>query len=184
MNYPELITVGGVDYEINTDYRYALACFSCINDPELNDIERAYGVIGLLYKEEPRDLQAAIKMAIKYLQREKESKDPDRKPDMDFEYDETYIKSSFMSDYKIDLDETDMHWWKFCDLLQGLTDDCILNRVRDVRNYDLSTIKDPASRMKILKAQKELALPDNLNQEERDLLDDFYSQLKQEGDET
>jgi hypothetical protein len=37
--------------------------------------------------------------------------------------------------------------------------------------------------MKILKAQQELALPDNLTQEEQDLLDDFYAQLKQE-DET
>ena len=181
--YPELITINDVDYEINSGYRYALACFSCINDPDLNEYARALGVIGILYKEEPEDLHEALRMAIKYLQCGKEKTDSDQKPDMDFQYDESYIKSSFMSDYRIDLDDTDMHWWKFSNLLHGLTDDCILNRVRDVRNYDLSTVKDPVARMKILKAQQELALPDNLTQEEQDLLDDFYSQLKQEDDE-
>lgn len=181
--YPELITIDGINYEINTGYEYGLACFRCINDPYISSTERALGVIGILYKEKPENLEEAMEMAIQYLQCGKENRDPGHKPDMDFQYDESYVKSSFMSDYKIDLDETDMHWWKFCNLLQGLTDDCILNRVRDIRNYDLTTIKDPVARMKILKAQKELALPDNLTQEEQDLLDDFYSQLKQEEDE-
>jgi hypothetical protein len=79
-------------------------------------------------------------MAVKYLRCGKDEKGSSRNPDMDFEYDESFVKSSFMSDYKIDLDDAEMHWWKFCNLLQGLTDSCILNRVRDIRNYDLSTI--------------------------------------------
>ena len=176
-DYPELITVSGIDYEINTDYRYAIACFKYIADGSISELERAYGVIGNLYKEEPKDLVEALRMAIKYLRCGKNEPQEYRQPDMDFEADENYIKSSFMTDYKIDLDNADMHWWKFCNLLQGLTDDTILNRVRDIRNYDLSTVKDPKSRDKIIKAKLNFALPNNYTEDEQDLLDDFYSQL-------
>ncbi len=177
MSYPEAIEVNGVEYDINTDYTYALACFACINDADLGDIERAYGVIGILYKEPPEDTQEALRLAIKYLQCGKEHAPSNKKADMDYTFDENYIKSSFMSDYKIDLDDTSMHWWKFNNLLQGLTDDCILNRVRDLRNYDVSTIKDTKSLQKIIDAQRDVALPDRVAQEQQDIIDDFFSQL-------
>jgi hypothetical protein len=175
--YPELITINDENYEINTDYRYALACFACISDPDLSNVERGYGVIGLLYKQEPTDMAEALRMAIKYLRCGKEEPQDDESADMDFEADENYIKSSFMSDYKIDLDEVDMHWWKFCNLLQGLTDDAILNRIRDIRNYDIATIKDPKAKSKMLKAKREVALKKELPAEDQDILDDFYAQL-------
>jgi hypothetical protein len=176
-DYPELITIDGVDYEINTDYKYALACFQCINDKEISDTERAYGIIGILYKEEPTDLKEALRMAIKYLRCGKDTPQDDTPPDMSFEVDENYIKTSFMSDYRIDLDEAKMHWWKFCNLLQGLTDDCILNRIRDIRNYDISSVKDVKAREKVIRAKRSVALPDNLTDEDESILDDFYSQL-------
>jgi hypothetical protein len=176
--YPELITVGGIDYEINTDYRYALACFQCIYDPDLSDVERAFGVINILYKQEPEDAQEALRLAIKYLRCGKDDEQAPHEPDMDFEIDQNYIKASFMSDYKIDLDEMDMHWWKFCVLLQGLTDDCILNRIRDIRNYDLSTVHDAKARSKIIRAKQEYKLPERRTEEENDVLDGFYAQLE------
>lgn len=176
-NYPELITIDNIDYEINTDFRYALACFQCIGDTEISDTERGYGVIGILYKQDPTNLKEALRMAIKYLKCGKDTPQEDSQPDMNFEVDESYIKSSFMSDYHIDLDGAEMHWWKFCNLLQGLTDNCILNRIRDIRNYDISTVKDAKSREKILKAKRDVALPNNVSQEEESILDDFYSQL-------
>ncbi len=181
MMYPEAIEINGVEYGINTGYEYAIACFKCISDPDISEAERAYGVIGLLYKEMPpdEDMQEALRLAIKYLQQGKEPKQDYHKPDMDFEADEMYIKASFLSDYRLDLDETPMHWWRFCTLLQGLTDDCILNRVRDIRNYDLSTVRDPKARGKIIKAQQDVALPVRLTAEERDIIDDFFAQLKE-----
>ncbi len=179
MSYPEAIEVGGIEYDINSDYSYALACFRCINDPEISDLERSMGVIGILYKDCPEDEAEALRLAIKFLQRGKDAKDrPDKTPDMDFEQDDNYIRSSFMSDYKIDLDEAQMHWWKFYDLVQGLTDNCILNRVRDLRNYDLSTVSDPKTKAKIIQAQREVALEEQLAPEEQQQIDDFYAQLK------
>lgn len=181
MTYPEAIEVNGHEYPINTGYEYALACFACVNDPDLSEVERAYGVLGILYKELPanEDLQEALRLAIKYLQCGDESRTAHHKADMDFQADEKHIKASFLSDYRIDLDdEVDMHWWKFCTLLQGLSDNCVLNRVRDIRNYDISTVKDPKSRQKLIQAQRDLALPERISQEEQSIIDDFFAQLE------
>jgi hypothetical protein len=61
--------------------------------------------------------------------------------------------------------------------LQGLTDDCILNRVRDIRNYDISSVKDVKSREKVIRTKRDVALPNHMSDEEESILDDFYSQL-------
>ncbi len=176
-DYPQFITIDGIDYELNTDFRYALACFSCINDIELSDYERAYGVIGILFKEIPENEIEALSMAVKFLRCGKEEQNSYRKPDMDFGFDMHYIRSSYRSDYSIDLNNVSMHWFEFCELLQGLTDNSILNRVRDIRNYDLSTIKDPKVRQKIIQAKQEVALPKRLTKKEQDIIEDFYDQL-------
>jgi hypothetical protein len=182
MIYPEALEVNGVEYEINTGFEDALACLRCINDSEISSVERALGVVEILYKETPDDLQEAVRMAVKYLQLGKDPEETQaggRKQDMDFGHDIHYIRASFRSDYGIDLArERDMHWWEFSELLQGLTDNCVLNRVRDLRNYDLSTVKDPKARSRIAKAQREVALPAGLSKEEQDTLDAFYAQLK------
>lgn len=81
------------------------------------------------------------------------------KIDMDFEYDMPYIVASFMSDYGIDLEKTDMHFWKFCELIGGLTEQSILSKIRDLRNTDLSEYKDPKIRAKLQKAMKNVELP-------------------------
>ena len=180
MTYPEALLVGDQEYEINTGYEDALACISCINDPELGDTERAYGVIEILYKDPPEDTAEALRMAVKYLRLGKDAQEPQssRPADMDYEYDMNYIRSSFRSDYRIDLSRSpELHWWEFVELLQGLTDTCILNRIRDLRTYDLTTVKDPKTLSRIIQAQREVALPKKTDQEDQDTLDAFFAQL-------
>ena len=182
MTYPKAIEINGLEYAIHTEYETALACFKCINDPDITEIERAMGVLGLLYMEQPTDEAAALRLAVKFLSLGKEpdgDAEDDRHPDMDYEQDMHYIRASFRSVYGIDLKQTpEMHWWEFSELLSGLTDDCVLNRIRDIRNLDLSSIKDPQARSRFAAAQYRLALPDRLSDDEQKVIDDFYAQLK------
>ena len=81
-----------------------------------------------------------------------------------------YIEASFMSDYHIDLSSVEMHWWKFFNLMNGLSNSelgncCVLNRIRNLRNYDVRDIKDKKERDKIIQAQKEVALKRNKKEE-------------------
>lgn len=106
---------------------------------------------------------------------ESQEQHKERKKDMDFEQDFKYLVASFMSDYHINLVESDMHWYQFINLIQGFTENSVMNRVRDLRNYDLSEVKDQKQRNKIIKAQQSVALKSELTQEEQEAIDEFES---------
>ena len=78
-----------------------------------------------------------------------------------------------MSDYKINLNDEEMHWYQFIDLIQGLTEDSVMSKVRELRNYDLSEVKDQKTRNKIIKLQQNVALKEELTPEEQEALDEF-----------
>lgn len=181
MTYPEFANINGTRYKLNTDFRVGLRCFEVINDPSICDEERALAVIYLLYGFIPEDnLEAFLEKASKFLQcGETGEQQAAKKADMDFSYDQKYISASFMSDYRIDLSKEKMHFWRYIELIQGLTEHCALSRVRELRNYDLSEIKDAKTRSKIAKAQAELALPVRHTREELDAIDEFERLFKE-----
>lgn len=162
--YPKYAEINGKKYKIDTDFRVALKCFEIIEDKTISDEERARAVIYLLFGFIPKDslLEEFLNKASLYLQCGKTLKEQmQEKPDMDFEQDRGLINASFMLDYKIDLSKVKLHFWQFIELLQGLSDNCCLNRVRDIRNYDLSEEKDAKLRKKIIKAKKQVELRKN-----------------------
>lgn len=123
-------------------------------------------------------------MAIKFLRCEIEIEsnyNENEKVSMDYQQDWKYIRTSFFSEYNIDLDTTKMHWWRFYDLLCGLSEKCILNRVQYIRDFDLSQIKDSKEREKWIKQKEVLALKHKENEktaEEKRLDELFLKQLK------
>ena len=167
MNNPEYVKVGDKKYKINTDFRVAIQCDAISKNNNIGDYERALSIIYLLFGDEGlKDFDnhnQLLELAKKYLNCGKEYKPSKEKPDMDFEQDIEYIEASFMSDYQIDLTNTNMHWWKFMKLLNGLSNSelgncCILNRIRNIRNLDTSNIKDAKELSKIMDAKEQVAL--------------------------
>ena len=192
MNNPEYVEVNGHIYKINTDFRYAIRCNEIAQDESIGDLERALAIIYTLFGEEginsPDDYETLLKMAQKYLSCGKEIDEKSKEePDMDFIEDYSYIKTSFRSDYGMNLDKEQIHWWEFMDLMNGLSNSelgncCILNRIRNLRNFDISQIKDFNERNKIQKAKEQVALKKrekkvNLTEEQQQSVDDFYKAL-------
>ena len=167
-NYPEYVVIKNKKYKINTDFRVAIECNRIAEDETIGDYERVLAIIYTLYGEEglntQEDYEELLNLARKYLCCGKEIEiDNTQKVDMDFIEDMDYIEASFMSDYHIDLSDKKMHWWKFYNLINGLSnselgDCCVLNRVRNLRNYDTKEIKDSKERQKIEKAKKQVEL--------------------------
>lgn len=170
-NYPEYVEVKGKRYKINTDFRVAIECNRIAMDEKIGDLERALGIIYTLYGDDGindnENYETLLKLAKKYLSCGKEIDNiGNEEPDMDFIEDMDYIEASFMSDYNIDLSNTEMHWWKFYKLINGLSNSemgncCILNRIRNLRNFDLKDISDKKEREKIQKAKDQVALKKN-----------------------
>jgi len=176
-------------YKINTSYKVALECDKVARDTSIDDVERAMSIIYLLYGEKGLnanlDWNKLLELGQKYLSMGKEVNNKENKRDMDYEQDFDYIKASFMSDYNIDLEEKDMHWWTFYNLLCGLSNSelgncCVLNRVRNLRNFDLSQIKDAKTKQKIREAQKQVQLKKEekkLTKEQESKMNDFYKSI-------
>ena len=189
MNNPEYIKVGNKKYKINTDFRTAIECNIIATDNTIGDYERALAIIYKLFGDEglndKQNYEQLLKLAQKYLSCGKDLENTNEKPDMDYVQDYDYIKTSFRSDYGINLDKENMHWWEFFNLLNGLSNNemgncCILNRIRNLRNFNTSEIKDIRERNKIEKAKREVALKQKeiiLNEKQQKSVDEFYKSL-------
>lgn len=170
--YPEYVEIENKRYKINTDFRVAIECNRVAEDTSIGDFERALAIVYLLFGDEglkaKEHYNELLRLAQKYLSCGKEvNKKNNDKPDMDYIEDYGYIWASFMSDYNgMDIDNIDMHWWKFYDLLNGLSNSelgnsCILNRIRNLRSMNLNDIKDSKERNKIKELQEQFALKKN-----------------------
>ena len=190
MNNPEYVKVGERKYKINTDFRVAIECNNIANDENIGDFERVLAIIYKLFGTEgldnSQDWEKLLELGIKYLCLGRELSNEEAEPDMDFNQDMNYIEASFMSDYRIDLTTTKMHWWKFYNLIEGLSNSelgncCVLNRIRNLRAYDVSQIKDRKERARIIKAKKRVALKheeEDISSEEKENQDEFFTALK------
>ena len=154
-------------YEANTDFRVAIRCNEIAMDDTIGDYERALGIICTMFGpdalDNPNHYEKLLKWVQNYLSCGQEIEDTKEQPDMDYTEDMDYIEASFMSDYQIDLESTEMDWQKFNKLINGLSNSemgncCILNRVRNLRNFDVSEIQDSKERQKIAKAKEQVAL--------------------------
>lgn len=189
MNYPEFVRIENKKYKINTDFRIAIECQDIATNEDIGDYERALAIIYKLYGDEgiesPNHYEKLLELGTKYLScgKEVEAKS-NEEPDMDFIQDMDYIEASFMSDYNIDLTNVKMHWWKFYNLINGLSNSemgncCVLNRVRNLRTYDTKDIKDPKDLEKIKRAKQQVALKKRVGKnkvtiEQQENINKFY----------
>lgn len=176
MKYPEYAMVRNEKYKINTDFRVAIKCNEVAEDKTISDTERALAIVYLLFGDKGIDnenlsdeeynnkINKLLEISKKYFSAGEEMKDNDEQPDMDYVEDEKYIKSSFKYDYNYNPYEMEyLHWYEFYNDLNNLSnsemgDCCVLNRVRNLRNFDLKEIKDTKEREKIRKAKEQVAL--------------------------
>ena len=189
--YPKYAQIEDKKYRINTDFRVAIKCNKIALDETIGDFERALAIIYLLFGEkglkDSKNHEKLLKLGIKFLCCGKElENNSNQRADMDFEQDKELIKSSFKHDYGYNpYTKKYIHWWDFysdlCNLSNSdMGDCCALNRVRNLRNYDTSKIKDPKERAKIEKAKKQVALKRKeikITKEQEERMNEFLEQI-------
>ncbi len=196
MNNPEYVEIDGHKIKINTDFRYALRCQEIVKDNSITDMEKEIGVVYTLFNIDNinilDNIETYLKMALKYLQgrpskaKERSIKENKQQIDMDYNEDIGFIISSMWQEYKIDITQEKIHWWLFLDLLNGLSSDCIFNQIREIRNKDISTIKNRELRNEMIKLKKIYSLDKKeriLTDKEKESVDNFYklTGIKKEG---
>lgn len=196
MDNPQYVKIKNKKYKINSDFRIAIECNKIAKDSTIDNFERALAIIFKLFGEDglnsSEDWQELLRLGLKYIslgEGKKELKTQNKKLDFDFEKDKKYIRTSFIYDYGYDPYEKEyLHWWDFWNDLNGLSNSefgncCILNRVRNLRNFDVTKIKDFKEREKIIEAQKQVSLeieaefeeiPTEYSEQEQKSINDFY----------
>lgn len=159
--YPTKMEINGKCYDIDTDYKTALACFKAINDANISDTKRALAVVTLLLgKDVPlEDLKEALEKCSIYLRCGRTQNSDTNEIDLDYFQDEVPIRTSIRQCYHINLNtEKHIHWWEYNELIEGLTEETLLSKIREIRNFDLSKEKDAKIRNKMQKAKEFYAL--------------------------
>ena len=169
LNKPEYVKVNDKMYKINTDFRVAIECDRIARDKNIGDYERVLAILYKLFGEAGLDCEneaRLFELAMKYISLGKEQKGLKNDFHNEFELDFTkcrgLISSSFKFDYKFDPYELEyLHWYDFYNDLENLSSNefgacCILNRVTNLLNYDVSDIKDDKRRQEILEAKEDL----------------------------
>lgn len=186
LNNPEFVKIGDKKYKINSDFRIAIECNQIAMDKSIKEYEKSLAVIYKLFGEEGLhdnfNHNKLLELGQRFLRLDNEFENTKEEPDMDFVQDRAYIRSSFIQDYKYNpYDLEYLHWWDFYNDLNGLSNSefgncCVLNRIRNLRNYDVSTVKDKKERDKIIKAKKQVALKQEkvpLTKEEKEKVERF-----------
>ena len=160
--YPTKMEANGHIYPINTDYRVALACFRALDDDEITDLERFYAVETLLLGSDVLEEDEMIlkdKIAL-YLKCEREDETIDDEIDFDYLQDENRVKISIRQCYNnLDVDKIEyLHWYEYNELIEGLTEDSLIDRVRQIRTLDINQIEDTKKRKKALVIKQRLSL--------------------------
>jgi len=171
---PEHLLISGKKIAINSDFRIWLELSSIIGSGSL-DVGKITKIFSLIFKELPPNMIEALKAATEFYSRgEKKETSPDKTSDIiskkafDFDYDADLIYSAFMQQYRVDLCDIDMHWWKFKALLNGLTDETYFIKVVQYRSIDLSQIKDKEQKKFYRKMKATYKLPDNRSEEQKE----------------
>ena len=131
--FPESVTVGGIEYPINSDFRVGIAIETEVLSGEKPDVP---GLLSLFYCGSiPENLDEAVDRMVEFYacdsgsaQRNGNTKGGRQ---YDFDMDADVLLASFLSAYGVDLTAEKMHWWTFRRLMLNLpADSPFMERVR------------------------------------------------------
>lgn len=131
--FPESVTVGGIEHQINSDFRVGIAIETEVLSGEKPDVP---GLLSLFYCGSiPENLDEAVDRMVEFYacdsgsaQRNGNTKGGRQ---YDFDMDADVLLASFLSAYGVDLTAEKMHWWTFRRLMLNLpADSPFMERVR------------------------------------------------------
>ena len=148
-------------YPINSDFRIGVQMFQALSDNGLTDMEKISISCTLLFDVENAaeypdmaTMQEGVQWFLSgwYTDNPIKSKE-EQKKDVDYDVDQWRIFSAFLTQFGINLNTVDMHFWVFMGLLSTL-EECAFTRIVDIRTKKIDPKMKPSDK-KALKEVKE-----------------------------
>lgn len=165
--------------EFNTDFRTSMLFEMLMQDRNINKKSKVIQAIKLYYPnvDEIVDIEKSINDMLWFYRCGKELNDSniknnnssnDIKQIYSYEFDDNYIYSAFLQQYNIDLQDENLHWWKFKAMFDGLSKNTKIVEIMEYRAIDLKTIKDKEERKRIKRLKDVYKLPDMRTKEQKE----------------
>lgn len=141
---PKSVNIGEEEFSIRYDYRVILDIFEAMNDPDLNDEDRAIAVLQIFYPDFDclTDYDTAIKECIKFINGGQEEPGGKKSPDLvSWEQDFPYIvapvnrvlgKEIRDIEYDQEANAGGLHWWTFLSAYYEIGD-CLFAQIVRIR---------------------------------------------------
>lgn len=163
-DFPDAVEVAGKIIPIDTDFKTAIRIIMAFEDPELTIVEKQAVLISNLFLEPPSDLGQAIEVGVRFL-----NGGVDKAEDTgtnlrlySFEKDAALIFAAFRQTHGIDLETTQMHWWKFLSLFMDLGAETAFCNLVSLRKR-VKTGKATKEERRAAKEMGEMFLIDNID---------------------
>lgn len=112
---PDHLMITGIRYPIETSFRTWIQFEKLLTENESVQIAEIFGLIFKRLSPSYDQYEEAVDEILRFYQCGKEDRlsGGSQKEVFSYDYDDEYIISAFQEQYGIDLENTDMHWWKF-----------------------------------------------------------------------
>ena len=180
---PTSFSIDGKKYEFNYDFRTSILFCLLMQDTELTEEQKILQGLQLYYPVIPPNIEEAYKKILYFYSRGKEIEDNKKVKQgkrifkrnnnraYDFEIDADLIFSAFMTQYNINLNRDNLHWWEFMSLFNSLKDDTEIVKIMNYRTIDVNTIEDKKERKMYKQLQDYYSLENTITTEEKQLLE-------------
>lgn len=189
---PETVEVGGMEYEIDSDFRTAILFELLMQEKNVSDADKGYIALDMFYPVIPDDIDGAVDKMLWFYSCGKDYRAKrsgvvqgadNVKRIYSFEYDDDYIYSAFLTQYGIDLQDIEyLHWWKFKAMFRTLSDDLEFSRIMEYRSIEINSNMTKEQREFYRKKKELYALP--LPSDEEEKMDAITEALLNGGDLT
>jgi len=158
-------------HSINSDFRIGVQMSQAVEDPELIQEEKIAICVDLLFGgndplPDPKTAAAGVQWFLTGWVTDRRGKEKNRAPVMDFNVDQWRIYAAFLSQYRIDLNTADLHFWVFMALLSTL-DECAYTRVVDIRTRKPGKKASAEEKRMLAELKRRYALEEQESVEER-----------------
>lgn len=179
---PTSFVINNKTYEFNSGFRESIIFTLMMQDDSLTDEEKILGALKLYYPIIPQNTEKALEKIYWFYSKGNVEEDNKKvkqgkrifkrnnKKAYDFEVDSDLIFTAFMSQYNINLNRENLHWWEFMALFNSLNDDNEIVKIMNYRTIDLTSIEDKKERKMYADLQKYYSLENRISKEEQELL--------------
>lgn len=149
-------------YPIDSDFQTGIMISQCMADESLSNDEKFLTAMDLLFPQDKPPVNEAEEAITWFLNEYNHDNMASKKKEkeeivFDFDIDQWRIYAAFKSQYNIDLNTAQLHWFVFMGLLSNL-DECALTRVMDIRQKEITPKMSRKEKNAIMAAKKVFAI--------------------------